>query len=182
MFESKKYIDKKFVSPFKFFNKIEGQIIGCHLYELFDDESSQKIKEAIEKTSTQPNNTLVTFTMPLNKFILKIIVTNLIEEKKVTGTVLIAEDVTDYYTKIRELMLAQERVKKMQDKLIQDAKFSMLGQLSANISKDIESPLVSALSHISLLLSQKNNDATTREQLNTIQKHYELSQTQTSDN
>ncbi|HJX30573.1 MAG TPA: ATP-binding protein [Thermodesulfobacteriota bacterium] len=154
----------------KFFNKTEGQIIGCHLYELFDNESSQKIKEAIEKTSTQPNNTLVTFTMPLNKFILKIIVTNLIEEKKVTGTVLIAEDVTDYYTKIRELMLAQERVKKMQDKLIQDAKFSMLGQLSANISKEIENPLVSALSHISLLLSQKNNDAATREQLNTIQE------------
>jgi uncharacterized protein YaiL (DUF2058 family) len=92
----------------KIFNKIEGQIIGCHLYELFDVESSKKIKEAIEKTSIQPNNTLVTFTMPLNKFILKIIVTNLIEGKKVTGTVLIAEDVTDYYTKIRELMLAQK--------------------------------------------------------------------------
>ena len=65
-------------------------------------------------------------------------------------------------------MLAQEKVKKMQDKLIQDAKFSMLGQLSANISKEIESPLVSALSHISLLLRQKNNDATTQEQLNVI--------------
>ncbi|HPD61206.1 MAG TPA: ATP-binding protein, partial [Thermodesulfobacteriota bacterium] len=154
----------------KIFNKPEGQLIGCHLYELFDGESSQKIKEAIEKTSTQPNNTLVTFTMPVDKFILKIIVTNLIEMNKVTGTVLIAEDVTDYYTKIRELTLAHERVKKMQDKLIQDAKFSMLGQLSANISKEIENPLVSALSHISLLLSQKNNDATTRERLNTIQE------------
>jgi len=154
----------------KIFNKPEGQLIGCHLYELFDGESSQKIKEAIEKTSTQTNNILATFTMPLDKFILKIIVTNLIEMNKVTGTVLIAEDVTDYYTKIRELTLAHERVKKMQDKLIQDAKFSMLGQLSANISKEIENPLVSALSHISLLLSQKNNDATTRERLNTIQE------------
>jgi len=152
----------------RIFNKPEAQIIGRHLYELFGKEGMEKIKASIEKIDSSLSPT--TFTSDLNNLSLKIIITPLIEDQKFTGIVLIAEDVTDYYAKIRELTLANEQIKKMQERLIQDAKFSLLGQLSATISKEIESPLVSAISYISFLLRQKYEDPTVREQLNIIQE------------
>ncbi len=152
------------------FKKTEGQIIGIHLYELFRTESLRKIKAVVEEISSSCNSQVKTLTIPYDKYVLKIVVTNLIEDNKNTGTILIAEDVTDYHTKVRELTLANERLKKMQARLVQEAKFSMLGHLSATITKEIENPLISALSYITLLLRGKKKDETIYSKLEIIQE------------
>jgi PAS domain S-box-containing protein len=152
------------------FKKSEGQIIGIHLYELFKTESLLKIKAAIEKLSSSLNSQVETLTIPYDKYVLKIVIANLIEDNKNIGIVLIAEDVTAYHTKVRELMLANERLKKMQDRLVQEAKFSMLGHLSATITREIENPLISALSYITLLLRGKKKDETIHNKLEIIQE------------
>jgi len=154
----------------KIFNKTEGQILGMFLCDLFKAESLIKIKEVVSKLSASSDPQVAVLTVPYGKLILKIVIANLIEEGKNTGTVLIAEDVTDYHTKVRELTLANDQLKKMQDKLIQEAKFSMLGQLSTTVTREIENPLVSALSYTTLLLRDKSIDDAVRYKLDVIQE------------
>nr|HID58554.1 response regulator [Desulfobacterales bacterium] len=154
----------------KIFKKTEGEIIGTDLYGLFTDGSSLKIKEVMDRLSTSPIAQIEKLTIPHDKFILKLIIANLIEDGRNTGTVMIAADVTDYHTKVQELMLANEKIKKMQKKLIQDAKFSILGQLSTNISREIENPLVSALSYITVLLRETSSEGPPRDTLELIRR------------
>ncbi|MFH0813217.1 MAG: ATP-binding protein, partial [Pseudomonadota bacterium] len=154
----------------KIINKTEGQIIGSNVYDLFTNESYLKMSEAVNNLSLTPDARVTVLTLPYGKLILRVIIAKLIEKGENTGMILIAEDVTDYHSKVRELTLANEKLRKMQDKLIQDAKFSMLGQLSANITREIENPLVSALSYISLLLRGEIKDEVIEQKLTVIQE------------
>jgi len=161
--------------------KTEGQIIGSHLYDLFKGRSLVRIRETMGKLSASPGTEGATLTVPYDNSVLKIVIANLIEEGKNSGAVLIAEDVTDYHTKVRELMLANAKLKKMQEKLIQQAKFSMLGQLTTTITREIENPLVSALSYTTLLLREKRRDSTIQERLEVIQEEIQRARSMVRD-
>ncbi|MBN2468140.1 MAG: response regulator [Deltaproteobacteria bacterium] len=152
------------------FNIPEALIIGMPLYDLFKSESLPKIREAVEGLSARFESDVVSFIIPHDKYVLKIVLANLIEEEEDRGTVLIAQDVTDYHTKVRELVLANKKLKNMQEKLVQEAKFSMIGHLSTTINREIESPLVSASSYLALLLHGKTRDDSIRDKLEVIQE------------
>ena len=153
----------------KIFNKTETELVGIYLYDLFKAENLHKIRAAAEKISASPDPEVSTHTIHYEKLILKIFLANLIEKDGNAGTVLIAQDVTPYYTKVRQLTVANEQLKKMQDKLVQNAKLSMLGELTANLTGEIESPLLSALSYTTLLLNESSISDPVRDKLDIIQ-------------
>lgn len=155
----------------RIFGRSEGEIIGTLLDDLFSREGGARIREAVGDLlgsgAPAKKGTLV---VPLGNYVLRVVIAALVEAGEFTGTILIAEDMTDYDRKVRELLGANEKLKTMQDILVREAKFSMVGQLSATISREIENPLVSALSYISVVLRRELEDEETRSRLERVQE------------
>jgi signal transduction histidine kinase len=154
----------------KIFARSEGETIGATLDVLFSQEVFGRIRKAVEALAGSSSPEKATLVVPIESYVLRVVIAVLVEMGENTGTILIAEDITDYYEKVREVLEANEKLKTMQDKLVQEAKFSMVGQLSATISREIENPLVSALSYLSVVLRQQLGDEESRGRLERVQE------------
>lgn len=154
----------------RIFARSEGELIGATLDALFGQEGGARIRDAVGNLVAGASPEKATLVVPLGSYVLRVAIAALVETGECTGTILIAADITDYYAKVRELLAANEALKTMQDKLVQEAKFSMVGQLSATISREIENPLVSALSYISVVLRQEPENKETRGRLERVQE------------
>jgi two-component system NtrC family sensor kinase len=133
------------------FQTLEREVVGSNLFNIFNNNKEmQVILHRLSKAKEYCNEKL---TLRHKDKTLRIVFTNLVMEDHNEGFLLIVQDITDLFHKIEELTLSNDELSKTQAQLIQAAKLSALGQLAANITHEINTPLTSVLGYVSLLLN-----------------------------
>ena len=149
------------------FQTLEREIIGNTLFSLFGN--NQEVRETLSRVSTAQGYRNEKITLNYKNKTLRIVCTNLVEDSYHKGFLLIIQDITDLSRKIDELTLTNDELKKTQAQLIQAAKLSALGQLAANITHEINTPLTSVLGYVSLLLNSMDESDSRKGDLKIIQ-------------
>jgi signal transduction histidine kinase len=149
------------------FQTLERKVVGSTLFGLFGN--NQKIYEALSTLSTAKEYRNEKLTLAYKDKALRIVCTNLIEDSCNKGFLLIVQDITDLSRKIEELTFTNDELKSTQAQLIQAAKLSALGQMAANITHEINTPLTSVLGYVSLLLNSMDDADSRKGDLKIIQ-------------
>ena len=144
------------------FGKPEVQLVGSPLTDLLDVESSRKLRDLQESLSASGEATQETATVSHGDKTLKLNVTNLIVDSRNVGFLILVQDITPLITQINALEEAQSG-------LFNSAKLSALGQLSANLSHEINARLSNILGHTSVLLHDGDKGESHRKALSLIQ-------------
>ena len=149
------------------FQILEREAVGSNLFDIFSHHKElQVILHKLSKAEGYCNEKL---TLRYKGKTLRIVFTNLIMENHNEGFLLIVQDITDLFRKIEELTLSNDELSKTQAQLIQAAKLSALGQLAANITHEINTPLTSVLGYVSLLLNSTDEHDPRKSDLKIIQ-------------
>jgi len=149
------------------FQALEREIVGSKLFNIFNNNKEmQVILRRLSKAKEYCNERL---TLRYKDKTLRIVFTNLVMEDHNEGFLLIVQDITDLFRKIEELTLINDELNKTQAQLIQAAKLSALGQLAANITHEINTPLTSVLGYVSLLLNSTDESDPRKGDLKIIQ-------------
>ena len=149
------------------FKTLERMVVGSNLFNLFNDK--REMHEILSRLSKAKEYCSEKLTLGYRDKTLRIVFTNLIENSHNEGFLLIVQDITDLSQKIGELTLINSELKKTQAQLIQAAKLSALGQLAANITHEINTPLTSVLGYVSLLLNSMDSSDPRKSDLKIIQ-------------
>jgi signal transduction histidine kinase len=149
------------------FQALEREVVGSNLFNIFNNNKEmQVILRRLSKAKEYCNERL---TLRYKDKTLRIVFTNLVTEDHNEGFLLIVQDITDLFRKIEELTLINDELNKTQAQLIQAAKLSALGQLAANITHEINTPLTSVLGYVSLLLNSTDESDPRKGDLKIIQ-------------
>ena len=149
------------------FQTLERKVVGNNLFTLFNNQKEMHgILCRLSKAKDYCNEKL---TLRYKDKTLRIVFTNLIKNAHNEGFLLIVQDITDLSQKIEELTLINDELKSTQAQLIQAAKLSALGQLAANITHEINTPLTSVLGYVSLLLNSIDEKDPKKSDLEIIQ-------------
>ena len=149
------------------FQTLEREAVGSNLFNIFNNHKEMRvILSRLSKAEGYCNEKL---TLRYKGKTLRIVFTNLIMENHNEGFLLIVQDITDLFRKIEELTLSNDELSKTQAQLIQAAKLSALGQLAANITHEINTPLTSVLGYVSLLLNSTDEHDPRKSDLKIIQ-------------
>jgi signal transduction histidine kinase/ActR/RegA family two-component response regulator len=149
------------------FQTLERKVVGSTLFGLFGN--NQKVHEALSTLSIAKEYRNEKLTLGYQDKTLRVVCTNLIENSCNKGFLLIVQDITDLSRKIEELTLTNDELKRTQAQLIQAAKLSALGQMAANITHEINTPLTSVLGYVSLLLNSTDDADSRKGDLKIIQ-------------
>lgn len=149
------------------FKTLERKVVGSNIFNLFHD--NKEMYDILHRLSKAKGFCDEKLTLGYRGKTLRIVFTNLIENSHNEGFLLIVQDVTDLSQKIGELTLINSELKKTQAQLIQAAKLSALGQLAANITHEINTPLTSVLGYVSLLLNSMDRSDPRKNDLRIIQ-------------
>jgi len=149
------------------FQAIERKAVGSNLFNLFNHHKEMyEVLSRLSETKEYCNEKLI---LRYQDKTLRIVFTNLLEKSRNKGFLLIIQDITDLSQKIEELTLINDELKKTQAQLIQAAKLSALGQLAANVTHEINTPLTSVLGYVSLLLNSMDENDPRKSDLKIIQ-------------
>jgi len=151
----------------KILQTLERKVVGSNLCNLFNN--NKEMYEILHRLSRARGYYNENLTLSYEDKTLRIVFTNLLEKGNNEGFLLIVQDITDLSQKIEELTLINDELKKTQAQLIQAAKLSALGQLAANITHEINTPLTSVLGYVSLLLNSMDESDPRKGDLNIIQ-------------
>lgn len=149
------------------FRMLERRIIGSNLFTLFNNH--KEMHGILHRLSISQGYCNEKLTLSYKDKTLRIVFTNLIKQGRNEGFLLIVQDITDLFQKIEELTLINDELKKTQAQLIQAAKLSALGQLAANITHEVNTPLTSVLGYVSLLLNSMDESDPRKSDLAIIQ-------------
>lgn len=149
------------------FQTLERKLVGSNLFNLFNN--NKELHEILYRLSIAKGYCNENLTLKYRDKALRIVLTNLIKQGHNEGFLLIVQDITDLFRKIEELTLINDELNKTQAQLIQAAKLSALGQLAANITHEINTPLTSVLGYVSLLLNSMDKSDPRKNDLAIIQ-------------
>jgi PAS domain S-box-containing protein len=149
------------------FETPERNLIGCSIDALFSGH--REVREMLGKLLRAKDYGSEKVTLRYKDKVLRIVITNLIESGYTEGLLFIVQDVTDLFQKIEELTRINRELNKTQAQLFQAAKLTALGELAANITHEINTPLTSVLGYVSLLLNSMDDHDPRKSDLTIIQ-------------
>ncbi|MDY6844131.1 MAG: response regulator, partial [Thermodesulfobacteriota bacterium] len=151
------------------FQKKDWELVGTLIFDIFKAHNKERVKTIFKKLSQSPTMISKTTTISFNNKNLKLNFTNLIENNEYTGMLILIQDITPLTMKITRLKALNIKLEEAQAQLLQTAKFVALGELTANVSHEINNPLTTILGYASLLLRSLPHDDPNRKSFEIIE-------------
>jgi PAS domain S-box-containing protein len=150
--------------------KPKSKMIGSNVIQLLTNNSRSPIKKIFNQMSSNTLPFSQEITLPLNDRTLNTTFIKLLEDGSYIGSIIIMQDITESNLKIIQLKKLDEELKKVYQKLSHKTKLTILGQLAANLSHEISTPLTIILGYTSLLLNKVNPPDPLKKDLKIIQE------------